>query len=61
MRGSGVSNIREWINLRYQKEKNTKNPEWVDLWNCASEVDMALAQQPRGQEEIGRASCRERV
>ena len=50
LRAEGAASTRDWLNLRYQGEKNNKNDQWIDLWSAASEVDFALEQVPSGQE-----------
>ncbi len=43
MRAEGVNNAREWMNSYYSGEKKAQNPEWLELWNLASEVDFAVS------------------
>ncbi len=48
MRSEGVANIREWIAGRYAGDKSDKNPEWIDMWNTATEIDFAILRAPMG-------------
>ncbi len=36
------------MNVNFHGEKGTKNAEWLELWNLASEADFALEKQSPG-------------
>ena len=42
-RAEGATNLREWINLRFQGDKSCRNPTWIHVWHSAAECDFAVA------------------
>ncbi len=42
LRAEGSTSCRDWLNTNFKGSKDLKNPEWVDLWNAATETDYAL-------------------